>query len=332
MWSSSNTIHRLNVTLSLRRRFEMFDQKKSKQHYVWRRYLKSWLVDDKLACMRNKQSVFSTANLMNVGQLNHFYKVNSLTEHDIDFVRDLFLHDVDKTTSSIFEQLFSLFSHVEKLENFKSDGSHKGIENLKRHYANNLEEEIQSEIESQGDSCLTQLLTGDTSFFDTDKGAAHFLNYICMQYLRTKKMQDALLSGLTSANRDQIIKCKNLIRIVFSSKLASNLYVNRSNYKLVIAENISNSPFITSDQPVINFLNTETEQYDQTMNFGLYYPLSPNLAVFLVEKNVFSSRKKMSFNQSLVEEFNQIMFDASHEQIYASSETQLQALASRARG
>lgn len=304
----------------------MFDQKKKKQHYVWRRYLKSWLVDDKLACMRNKQHVFSTADLMNVGQKSYFYKVNCLSEQDISFVRDMFLSDVDETVSSIYERLFSLFRHVEHVEKLESDGSDSDIEKLKQHYANNLEEEIQSEIESQGDPCLTKLLLGDVSFFENDESAAHFLNYLCMQYLRTKKQHDALVFGVTGVNREQIIKCANLIRIVFSAKLAANLYVNRSNYKLVIARNISDTPFITSDQPVVNFLDTKTDQNQQTEEFGLYYPLSPELAVFLVEKDIFGSALEMSFDKASVEEFNQITLSASHEQVYASSETQLKSL------
>lgn len=304
----------------------MFEQKKKKQHYVWRRYLKSWLVDNKLAYMKNNRDVFSTKDLMKVGQQFYFYKVNSLTEQDISFVRDMFLSDADESVSLVYEQLFSLFRHVEQVEKLESDGSDSGIEKLKQHYANNLEEEIQSEIESQGDPCLAKLLSGDVSFFKNDESAAHFLNYLCMQYLRTKKHHDALVSGVKGANREQIIKCANLIRIVFSAKLASNLYVNRTNYKLVIARNISDTPFITSDQPVVNFLDTKTDKDQQTEEFGLFYPLSPELALFLVEKEIFGSVLEMSFDKASVEQFNQIMLNASHEQVYASSETQLKSL------
>ncbi|MCG9705082.1 DUF4238 domain-containing protein [Photobacterium damselae] len=304
----------------------MFNQKKKKQHYIWRRYLKSWLVEGSLACMRDKKRVFSTKDLMNVGQQSYFYKVNSLTEQDINYVRDLFLSDVSEPTNAIFERLFSLFLKVEQVENFPSDGSHVGIENLKKYYANNLEEEIQSEIELQGDPCLTQLLAGDTSFFNNEKSAAHFLNYICMQYLRTKKHHDALVSG---ANSEQIKKCANLIRIVFSSKLAANLYANRSNYKLVIAKNNSDIPFITCDQPVVNFLDTRLDSSEGTEEFGLYYPISPNLAVFLVKNEIFGSVTEMSFDQLSVERFNQITFNASYEQVYSSSEKQLKDLVTK---
>ncbi|MCX9476569.1 hypothetical protein IG551_19305, partial [Vibrio cholerae] len=118
----------------------MFNQKKKKQHYVWRRYLKSWLVGGKLACMRDKKHVFSTKDLMNVGQQSYFYKVNSLTEQDVNYVRDLFLSNVGESTNAIFDRLFSLFLQVEHVEKLPSDGNHVGIDNLKKHYANNLEE------------------------------------------------------------------------------------------------------------------------------------------------------------------------------------------------
>ncbi|MGY0072724.1 DUF4238 domain-containing protein [Vibrio proteolyticus] len=308
---------------------EMFNQKKKKQHYVWRRYLKSWLVGGKLACMRDKKHVFSTKDLMNVGQQSYFYKVNSLTEQDVNYVRDLFLSNVGESTNAIFDRLFSLFLQVEHVEKLPSDGNHVGIENLKKHYANNLEEEIQSDIESQGEPCLTRLLVGDTSLFENEKSAAHFLNYICMQYLRTKKQHDALVSGAIGKNSEQIIKCANLIRIVFSSKLAANLYANRSDYKLVVAKNNSDIPFITCDQPVVNFLDTRLDSSEETKEFGLYYPISPNLAVFLVKNEIFGSVKEMSFDQLSVEEFNQITLNASYEQVYSSSEKQLRDLASK---
>ena len=276
--------------------------------------------------MRNKRQVFSTKDLMNVGQQSYFYKVNSLSKQDISFVRDMFLSDENEATSSIYERLLFLFRQVELIDNLESDGCHAGIENLKQHYANNLEEEIQSEFESQGSPCLTQLLSGDTSFFKNDESAAHFLNYLCMQYLRTKKHHDALISGVTGINRERVVKCENLIRIVFSLKLSENLYVNRSNYKLVIAKNISDKPFITCDQPVINFLDRKTEQRKQTEEFGLFYPLSPELALFFVEKDFFGSVTEMSFDKTSVEEFNRITLNASHEQVYASSEIYLKSL------
>ncbi|WP_207219759.1 DUF4238 domain-containing protein [Vibrio vulnificus] len=203
------------------------------------------------------------------------------------------------------------------------------MENLKKHYANNLEEEIQSDIESQGDPYLTRLLVGDTSFFENEKNAAHFLNYICMQYLRTKKQHDALVSGTIGKNSEQIIRCANLIRIVFSLKLAANLYANRSDYKLVVAKNNSDIPFITCDQPVVNFLDTRLDSSEETKEFGLYYPISPSLAVFLVKNEIFGSVKEMSFDQLSVEEFNQITLNASYEQVYSSSEKQLRDLASK---
>jgi len=304
----------------------MFDQKKKKQHYVWRHYLKPWLVDGSIACMRNQQHVFSTKNLMSVGQQSYFYKANNVTADDLDFVRALFLSDVSDSTNAIFDRLFSLFRNVEQVEKLESNGSHSGIENLKKHYANNLEEEIQSGIESQGYPYLTQLLAGDTSFFEKEDSAAHFLNFICMQYLRTKKHHDRLITSVTGVNREQIIRCANLIRIVFSTKLGSNLYCHRTEYKVVLVTNNSEVPFITCDQPVVNFMDTRDDQSSETEDFGLYYPISPNLAVFLVEKNIFGSVTKMGLDQTSVEEYNQIMLDASHEQVYSTTEEQLRNL------
>ncbi|MCW8834523.1 MAG: DUF4238 domain-containing protein, partial [Colwellia sp.] len=277
----------------------------------------------KIACMRNKKHIFSTSDLMNIGQQSYFYKVNKLSAEDIEFVRQVFLSDVSKFVSSVYSRLFSLFSMVEQLDEHQV--TDEKLEILKKNYANNLEEELQSEIESQGDKYLNELLNGDTQFFTEEEGSAHFINYICMQFLRTKKQHDNLINMATGPDKDKIIKCANLIRIVFSTKLAANIYGDRDKFKLVLVSNDSGIPFLTCDQPVVNFLALNTPIGEQVEEFGLYYPISPNKAVFLVEKGVFGSVTAMKFNEESVKEFNNIMVQNSHEQIYSVSEEQLQS-------
>jgi hypothetical protein len=302
---------------------QMFTQKKKRQHYVWRRYLKSWLIQTKIACMRNKKSIFSTTDLMNIGQQSYFYKVNKLTPEDIEFVRTMFLSDISGYVNSVYSRLFSLFSMIEQLDNLEANCSNTDLDSFKKNYANNLEEEIQSDIESQGDIYLERLLGGDITFFKEEEGSAHFINYICMQYLRTKKQHDNLVNKIDGPDKKQIIKCANLIRIVFSTKLAANLYTNRNQYKLVLVKNSSKTPLLTCDQPVINFMAQNTPVGEQVEEFGLYYPLSPDLAVFLVEKEVFGSATSMGFDDKSVAEFNKLMVRNSHEQVYSISEKQL---------
>ncbi len=272
--------------------------------------------------MRNKKHIFSTSDLMNIGQQSYFYKVNKLSAEDIEFVRQVFLTDVSEFVNSVYSRLFSLFSLVEQLdEHLVTD---QKLEILKKNYANNLEEELQSEIESQGDKYLNELVNGDTQFFTEEEGSAHFINYICMQFLRTKKQHDNLINMATGPDKYKIIKCANLIRIVFSTKLAANIYGDRDKFKLVLVSNDSNIPFLTCDQPVVNFLALNTPIGKQVEEFGLYYPISPDKAVFLVKRGVFGSVTEMNFDEESVNEFNNIMVQNSHEQIYSVSEEQLQ--------
>lgn len=274
--------------------------------------------------MRNKKHIFSTSDLMNIGQQSYFYKVNKLSAEDIEFVRQVFLSDVSEFVSSVYSRLFSLFSMVEQLDEHQV--TDEKLEILKKNYANNLEEELQSEIESQGDKYLNELVNGDTQFFTEEEGSAHFINYICMQFLRTKKQHDNLINMATGPDKDKIIKCANLIRIVFSTKLAANIYGDRDKFKLVLVSNDSGIPFLTCDQPVVNFLALNTPIGEQVDEFGLYYPISPDKAVFLVEKGVFGSVTEMNFDEESVNEFNNIMVQNSHEQVYSVSEEQLQSI------
>ncbi|GHX73058.1 DUF4238 domain-containing protein [Vibrio cholerae] len=300
----------------------MFKKSKKRQHYVWRRYLKAWACGNQIACLRNRASVFSS-ELMGIAQQNYFYKVGKITSDDIEYVKSLLLHDETNTSLEIYDRILKLFSMIELIDRLPDIPEDMELKELKSNYAINLEEEIQSHIEDQGEKCLKSLLEKDTSFFKTKEGAADFLSYICMQYLRTKKQQDSIINGFGNNDKERIINCINLIRIIFSNKLAANLYLNRHEYKVVIAENISMLDFLTCDQPVINFLNIDTPVGKDSVGFGLYYPISPRLAVFFVERSIFGSVENLTFDETTVREFNSMVIASAHEQVYASSKDQL---------
>lgn len=138
---------------------------------------------------------------MKIGQQSYFYKVNELTPEDIEFVRAMFLHDVSGGVNPVYNRIFNLFSMVEQFDQLEIGvSSNTELDSLKKNYANNLEEELQSDIESRGGLYLDRLLDGDIAFFEEEEGSAHFINFICMQYMRTKKQQDNLIKHIAGPN------------------------------------------------------------------------------------------------------------------------------------
>lgn len=269
--------------------------------------------------------VFS-AGLMNIGQQRHFYRANSLTASDVTFVKELFVDGLPPSVASVYQSILNMFSLVEYIENLPPGSD---LDALKANYAINLEEEIQCEIESHGLSCLDLLSNGDASFFETEEGAAHFLSFICMQYLRTKKQQERIVTEVSGPEKDRIIKCINLIRVIFSIRLSSNLYCLRENYKLVLVDNVSEIDFLTSDQPVLNIFAVDLQPGQNADKFALYYPITPRCAVFFAEKGLFNSLDYLQFDANTVREHNDLMVRESHEQVYSRTESLLQEYAIR---
>ncbi len=59
--------------------FELNLQKKKKQHFVWRKYLKGWSENDSIYCLMDGR-IFKPG-LMGVGQERYFYKLKELRQH-----------------------------------------------------------------------------------------------------------------------------------------------------------------------------------------------------------------------------------------------------------
>jgi len=59
--------------------------KKRKHHYVWKYYLKPWVSDDQVVCLRDHK-VFKTS-LENVANSRDFYRLKEMSEADIYFLK-----------------------------------------------------------------------------------------------------------------------------------------------------------------------------------------------------------------------------------------------------
>ena len=55
---------------------------KKRQHYVWQHYLKAWMINGQVFCLRNHKNIFQAKTTMLAVQ-NYFYKINELTEQDL---------------------------------------------------------------------------------------------------------------------------------------------------------------------------------------------------------------------------------------------------------
>lgn len=83
--------------------------------------------------------------------------------------------------------------------------------------------------------------------------------------------------------------------------------------------NDTQTPFITTDQPLIN-LKANRCLDESIEDFELYYPISPNKALILYEKDVSLGD---CVNKEKVIELNKKMAESALEQIYANKKSVL---------
>jgi hypothetical protein len=97
------------------------------------------------------------------------------------------------------------------------------------------------------------------------------------------------------------------------------------NFRILVLDNDTEVPFITSDQPIINML-TQGGSWDVPKRIELYYPISPTQAMLYLEKStpIPDIEKGVSIDEA--HRYNMIMLDHSASRVFSNSEEYLHML------
>ncbi|MDL1982120.1 MAG: DUF4238 domain-containing protein [Deltaproteobacteria bacterium] len=303
----------------------MSSNKKRKHHYVWRKYLRAWAIDEKIYCLREKKII--NPNLMGVAQQRDFYKLNELSDDDIVFIRN-FIEQSPTESRRGHEQLLSAFTHAHRvLKKYPKISASKKAKEAVDLCIHNLDEDFHSGIEAIGGKYLNCLLNKDTAFFKTDKGFLDFIYYLCVQYMRTKKIKESTIKAFKpTSDHNAMSKSNNILNHILATNMSGSLYVDRNNYKLMMIENNSKKDFITGDQPVINIFSLSTPKNVPPENLAFYYPISPKLAILVIEKNRFEGMGALTVTEQEVDSYNKAIMQCSFEQVYSLKKSTLETL------
>lgn len=291
-------------------------EKKRRQHYVWKNYLKPWSKDGHVyICSRGE---IERKGLKLVGQKDYFYKLKEISEADVEWIKN-FINQSNspsfKKTNlgfiSMFNTLFQLKRHLntKQLSNAEFEKELKILEV-------NLEENFHSIVETKSTKYLQMILDGNSDFFKNDKDSIRFLHFLSLQYFRTNNMQKRQYSHFKPIGNESIVTMWPILRHVFALNVASSIYNTRENYQLIILENNSDVDFITSDQPVINTYSITSNGQD---GLEFYYPVTPKIAILVTEKTEYKASDSINLNKNEVLWFNQAIVEACDEQIYATN-------------
>ncbi|TVL14705.1 DUF4238 domain-containing protein [Shewanella algae] len=303
--------------------------KKRRQHYIWRRYLKSWTTSkDQILCYRLGETFPS--NLMGVGQERDFYKLKELTETDIYIIKKVFLDIIQPPELrefcgewiGAFQAIFDFNKHLEK--SFPSELDTKEAIDAFDTSITNMEENLHSQIEKSSIHVLDRLLHRDVSVFSERENFLKFCYFISAQFLRTKKMRDRLAANYSDLLPGFIERAAGVLRHIFASCIGWHLLARCEQGKLspkLLVNNTENL-FITSDQPVINMHSVIEGNNVVPSKTEFYYPISPRLAVLIAED---SSQEEplQEIDSEKAKELNLFVAKSAHEQIFGIHGTDL---------
>ena len=301
------------------------EQAKIYQHHTPRQYLLAWADADERVAWYGYGKVIRSG-LTVVGGEDNFYKLKELTVPDIDCLK-LFIdglpRDMGKAGYKRFLEMYTLPTRL------KRHLEERGITDPEARKAvdvaiSNLNENYHAAIERNFWPYLEAIKNRDFGFHEDPSTAGEFFHGLYVQYLRTKAVKErACKKG--NVLFDDMERAWDVLTHILAVEAGASFLLSRREFQIVVIENHTQVPFITSDQPIINMLSPGGG-WDVPEKIELYYPLSPTQAMLYLEKSTPIAGISQSVSIDEAHHYNMMMFDHSAFRVFSNSEEYLRML------
>jgi hypothetical protein len=314
-----------NNTKSPTPRLNPADRKKN-QHYVFQAYLKPWSHKGQIWCLRSGE-IFSP-NLKGVACERFFYRTYPLTDEEREFVSKTMIEvegtpELLRDTLHTFLDVYCLGHKVKA--SLKSSARTREHEQALDVLIEKGAEDWLAGIEDDFLPYLEQMREGKTEFYNDLKSAGVFIFGLCVQSVRTKQVREASLRVMGPEIRGRnTLHMMSVIAHLMAIRISHSLFRDRKSFKVEIIETESDTPFITTDQPVINLHGDADPAPPPPERLEFFYPLSPKRAMVFLEKG---TSIPLRIGGIAVNNYNVIMAERSHEQILSNSKEYLESFA-----
>ena len=272
------------------------------------------------------ENKIATTNLMNVAQEKFYYSLQEFTKEEEVALKEIISNLSNRDTEVIFQEYFKLFISYSQLKRaLKSNNLPKNklleLENRLDLMKSNLMEDFHSDFETFGERLIQVKKFEDLKFLDDDESELKTFIFLCIQYVRTKRMQNLFIDKFKNHNRI-LPKYFHILSFVLGTGIANGLRSYKKT-KFIFIENISVIDFITSDQPVINLKEDERDEKGNVISMELFYPLNPRIALKL-HYNDGNKYEHLKIKEKEVKMFNRILFQKSEDFVFAKNSEQLE--------
>jgi hypothetical protein len=305
-----------------------FNQKKRRHHFVWQHHLRAWRnAAGQVVCRRKDGTTFMAAT-QNVALATDFYRLKEITQADVDFIEATCIANAPPQIQPTLRGWIPTFTALFKLRDaMRSAGldveSEKSAE-LFDIAANNLEEELHASFESDAIPHLDALRQGKLEFLDDDDQFIKFCQYICVQYMRTRKRREAMFAAFSGVDLGPVnLKASwGLMSHVLATNLGFNLFIRRNRMAFTLLRSPDYN-LITGDQPVINLGAVGIPNGQEVETFAFYYPIGPSSALLMETDQVERSVTTREISMEDAISYNAAIIDQSDQHAYALAEQDL---------
>jgi hypothetical protein len=297
--------------------------KKRRQHYVWRHYLKPWTFGEQIWCLRENRTF--TNGLMGIGNSSYFYKINELTEKDIDLIQKLWVNDAPPILKELYKNWIILFSAIHTVKRIsEKNGAYEKMKEGLDLAIINFEEDMHAHIEGGAIPYIEKLINNDVGFLKDENGYFEFIYFLCVQYFRTKKRKETFLELQEEFKSFDLVKIWNVCSHIMATALAFGMIREKEDFTCVMLKNNSTTEFITGDQPVINtFAKLDEKEKLEHEELELYYPITPKSALIISRKPEYKGIEEVEVDEVFATQLNDMIFLNSYDQIYSNNELSL---------
>lgn len=284
---------------------------KRRHHYVWANYLRRWTQDKESGFYTTKTGKIAQDSVRGIVVDDYFYKITTLTPWHVEVIKRFSQGSPDHLHRQHMSYLKS-FLEIQQAEKLYRQNGIKDpkIEQYLEATTCNLLENLHSSHEQAVLPILAALADENLDVLVDQKHMLDFMIFIGQQSCRTKAFRDNAIRVLDWGNdlaarvADAISHSWWFLSYMNGMSLGWSLYSGRHEARHALLINDTTTPFITSDQPVVNVhpCVSETELIAPA-HADFYYPISPRIAYIVCDSNRFE-RGINHVNLSDVIEFN----------------------------
>lgn len=311
---------------------------KRNHHYVWGHYLRRWAENNNVFYI-SKRGKISNDSIKGLAKEIDFYKISPLNSKDIDYIRRFsshspeFLQEIHESHLKHFIKLSSISNAIAK-----SNISSEELESIDNSIKYNSLEDLHSIFEDTAVNVISELSKGNKSVLTTNANMIPFCSYIGHQIARTQRLKEmsfkAVKANMLSTNGSPEYLAlfeKNwwFLSFIFGLNIGLSLYESKELRKHVFITNNTATPFITSDNPIINIHQSIAglDELEAPTEADLFIPLSPKYAYMINQSSDYDHLENLITTEE-VKSLNKAIYDKSYKTVFASERQVLSKLMS----